>query len=267
MKSKRLIAILGVLGFLVVLIVMSSTLFTLQSISVNWLTSKYRLENVDDYQIVKDVEKGQSIFLLKKDDISSKLEKSFPYLRVVSIETKFPNKIVIHTAERESLYAIKLSDSEYAVIDEKGKVLTLTDGSIFEGSEADLGTRPILVNFENMALDVKDYVEGEDIKNTYIKNLLSDLSLSFRESRYSPTTCKGVMKSIDIESEGKKSEVNIQTRNGMVLKIHEIEEYTTDKLLLGFERYNYYHTQGIVDCTIEVWYCAETSSIVADVQW
>jgi len=103
--------------------------------------------------------------------------------------------------------------------------LNLTNGSIFEGSEADLGTRPILVNFENMALDVKDYVEGEDVKNTYIKDLISDLSLSFRESRYSPTTCKGVMKSIDIKSEGEKSEVCIQTRNGMVLKIHEIEDY------------------------------------------
>lgn len=264
MKSKRLIAILSVLGFLVVLIVMSSTLFTLQSISVNWLTTKCNIKE-EDYQLVEDIEKGQSIFLLKKEDISTKLEKSFPYLRVVSIETKFPNKIVIHTAERESLYAIKLSDTEYAIIDERGKVLQLADGSIFEGAEADLGTRPILVNFENMALDIKNFEEGRDIGNQYIENLLSDLSYSFRESRYSPTTCKGVVKSIDVESQGEFSQINIQTRNGMVLKIHEIENYTTDKLLLGFERYNYYHNLGVVDRTIQVWYCAENNSIIADV--
>ena len=134
MKSKRLIVMLCVLVFLTVLIVINSTLFTLQSISVNWLTTKNQLQKFKDYEIIEDVSLGQNIFLVKKENIANKLEKDFHYLRVVSIETKFPNKIVIHCAERESLYAVKLSDKEYAIIDERGKVLDISNGSYEYGT-------------------------------------------------------------------------------------------------------------------------------------
>ena len=267
MKSKRLIIILGVLVFLTVLIVINSTLFTLQSISINWLTSKYQLQAVKDYEIIEDIDLGQSIFLVQKDEISTKLEKTYPYLRVVSIETKFPNKIVVHSAERESLYAVKLSDREYAILDERGKVLSLSNGSIFEGSEAQLGTRPILINFQSLSVKIEDFQVGEGVKSSYIEGLLSSLSHSLRESSYTPTTSKGVIRSIDVVSQGETSEISIQTRNGMVLTINAIEEHTTNKLLLAFERYNALHNQGVVDCTIEVWFCENTNSIVADIVW
>lgn len=265
MKSKRLIAILGVLVFLIVLVVINSTLFTLQNVSVNWLTTKYNLEGVKDYKIAEDIELGQNIFLVDKTEISEKLEKSFPYIKIISIETKFPNKLVIHSAERESLFAVKISDREYAIVDEVGKVLALSNGSIFEGSEADLGTRPILVNFDSLSISIKDFEVGQNVKSGYISNLFSKLSLSLRESHYNPTTSKGVIKSIDVISQGETSQINIKTRNGMVIKVDEVENYTTDKLLLAFDRYNYYHKRGDVDCSINVWYCQDRNSIIAEV--
>ena len=85
MKNKKLIGFLIVLIFLTVLIVINSTLFTLQKISVNWLTTKYKLETIKDYKIVDGIEKGESIFLVKKESIANTLEKKYPYLRVVSI--------------------------------------------------------------------------------------------------------------------------------------------------------------------------------------
>ena len=267
MKSKKLIVILSVLVFLTVLIVINSTLFTLQNVSINWLTTKHQLETVTDYEIIEDVRLGQSIFLVQKDEMATQLEKSFPYLRVVSIETKFPNKIIVHSAERESLYAVKLADNEFAIIDERGKVLSLSNGSIFEGSEADLGTRPIVVNFQSLAIKVSDFVVGENIKSSYIQGLLSNLSNSLRESRYTPTTSKGVIRYIDVISQGETSEISIQTRNGMVLSIFDIEEYTTKKLLLAFERYNYFHNQGEVGCTIKVWFSQDLNNVVADIVW
>ena len=69
MKSKRLIVLLSILIFITVLVVINSTLFTLQTVSINWLTTKYHLEAVKDYQIVEDVRIGQNIFLIKKDNI------------------------------------------------------------------------------------------------------------------------------------------------------------------------------------------------------
>ena len=62
MKNKKLIGLLIVLAFITVLVVLNSTLFTLQSISVNWLTTKCELETLKDYTMVDSIEKGESIF-------------------------------------------------------------------------------------------------------------------------------------------------------------------------------------------------------------
>lgn len=268
MKSRRLIVLLSMLAFLTVLIVVNSTLFTLQKVSVNWLTTKYMLDlnSVKDYHIADKIDLGGSIFLVQKDEISKELEKSYPYLRVVSIETKFPNKIVIHSAERESMFAISMGNNVYAILDEMGKVLAKsTYQKIFEG--ADLGTRPILINFESIATNEKDYVVGEFVASDYVKYIISSMSYSLRETSYTPATSKGVLKSINVVSQGETSEVNILTRNGMTMCIDSFEEYTTSKLLLAFERYNYLHNDGVVDATIEIWHNSNTNQVFAEIVW
>lgn len=254
MKNRRLVVILCVLAFLTVLIVINSTIFTLQSVSVNWLTTRYELESVKDYSITDNISKGQSIFLINKEEITNTLEKKYPYLRVVSIETKFPNKLVVHSAERESLYAVKLSDSEYAILDEKGKVLRFDNDSLFAGSEGDLGSKPIRINFdENLSVvKLEDFQVGEYVGSQYIRGILSSLSTSLRESGYIPTTSKGVFKQITIDSQGSSSEINMQTRNGIQLVIKKFENATTDKFLLAFAQYNILHNEGVVSCTVEV---------------
>ena len=261
MKSKKLIVFLIVLAFLTVLIVLNSTLFTLQKINVNWLTTKYYLENVKDYNIVEKIETGESIFLIKKNEIAKTLEKEYPYLRVVSIETKFPNKIVIHSAERETMFAVCLSDNEYAIVDELGKVLNLSDSSIFVGSE--LGAKPIKVYLHGIPLNPQDYVVGEEIKNKNVIDLLVQISKSLRESNYIPTTSKGVFTSIDITAKGESSEIFFKTRNGLSIVLQDAMESTTDKFLLGLERYNYFHQEGVVEGSVIVWYNSLNEQITA----
>ena len=265
MKNKRLIVILCVLAFLTVLIVINSTLFTLQSVNINWLTTKHELLTIKDYEITDEVDKGQSIFLIKKDEIANVLEKQYPYLRVVSIETKFPNKLVIHSAERESLYAVKLSDDEYAIIDERGKVLSLSNSSIFAGTDGDLGAKPIRINFESLSINIEDFVVGENVGSEFIKNLLSNLSASLRQSSYIPTTSKGVFKTIDVVSQGTTNEITMQTRSGLNIKIKEIEKYTTEKLILAFARYNTLHNDGVINCTIEVFENEELGIVAREI--
>lgn len=258
MKSKRLIVVLCVLAFLTVLIVLNSTLFTLQSISVNWLTTKCELTGVKDYDIVDRVSRGGSIFLVDKEKISKDLENKYPYLRVVSIETKFPNKIVIHSAEREALYAIKLSDSEYAILDEKGKVLSLENDGIFAGTDGDLGNRPIKVFFDEISINVRDFKVGEMVEQEYISSLLSTLSHSLRESNYTPTTSKGVLKEINVSqklgitSNTTTSVISLTTRSGITMDIENFENGTTDKLLMAFARYNDLQSQGVISRAIIV---------------
>ena len=275
MKGKRLVVMLSMLAFIVVLVVINSTLFTLQSIIINWMTSQNKLQGVKDYQISENISLGQNIFLLKKDSITSSLEKKYPFLRVVSIETKFPNKIVIHSAERESLYAIKLTDDsqgqssnvQYAIVDELGKILEISDERYFDGTSGDLGATPIKVDFESMALNIANFTIGETIQDQYIIELIKQLSYSLRESRYNPTTSKGVLKYINVVRLGEETEVSMETRSGIKLVIKDVENYTTDKLLVALERYNHYHYEGVIDCTIEVWYSEKVGGVVANVVW
>lgn len=263
MKSKKLIVFISILSVLLVLVILNSTVFTLQYVDINWLTTKNEMKNYKDYDIVDSVSTGGNIFLVKKDTISEKLEKKYYYLRVVGIETKFPNKIVLHCAEREPMYAVDIGDGKYAVLDEVGKVLRIANSSIFADSDLDLGARPIRVKFEGFALSADNFVLGEIVKVDRVANLLNNLSYTLRESNYMPTTSKGVFNNISIVSSGETSEINLQTRNGMLMKLIDAEDYTTDKFLLALERYNTYHKDGVVEGTIEVWYNENIGKIFA----
>ena len=221
------------------------------------------MKNYKDYDIVDSIGTGGNIFLVKKGDIADKLEKKYYYMRVVSIETRFPNKIVLHCAEREPMFAVDIGDGKYAVLDEMGKVLRIANSSIFADSDLDLGARPIRVKFDGYMMSVDNFVLGEIVKVDRIVNILTTLSYTLRESNYMPTTSKGVFKSINIVASGETSEINLQTRNGMLMKLIDAEDYTTDKFLLALERYNTYHRDGVVEGTIEVWYNDNAGKIYA----
>ena len=266
MKNKRLIVLLCVLAFMTVLVVLNSTLFTLQSVSINWLTSKCELQNVKDYDLTGEVYTGQSIFLVNKNQISEKLEKDFPYLNIVSIETKFPNKIVIHSAERESLYAVNMSSDKYAILDEKGKVLDIITGKELDAnSEGGLRPRPIVVNFGNTAISSDEFVVGEFVKISKLEEIINSLSYSLRASNYIPTTSKGVINNIEINTTSKYA--TLTTRSGISLVIINFEELLTDKLKHAFNRYNVLHNQGAVDCSIEVCYNSVDNLIYSEIIW
>ena len=256
MKSKRLIVILCALAFLTVLIVINSTIFTLQSVSINWLTTTIQLDSVNEYELTSDVTRGGSIFLVNKNKITAKLEKNNYYLRVVSIETVFPNKLIIHSAERESLYAVGMpkmegSDYRYAIVDEYGKVLDITSSAIFAQNQND-GTKPIRVIFNNIPIKDDDFVLGEIVRVEYIEKLLSMLGVTLREATYTPKTSKGVFNTITIGPNGENSVVTMLTRNGMSIVIKDAEEDTTNKFLHGLAAYNKLHQGGVSSGTIYV---------------
>ena len=74
MKNKKLIVLFSILVFLTVLVVLSSTLFTLQTVNIKWHTEKYKMSNFKDYDIADSVSLGGSIFLVDKDEMSSKIQ-------------------------------------------------------------------------------------------------------------------------------------------------------------------------------------------------
>ena len=276
MKNKKLIGFLIVLVFLTVLIVLNSTLFTLQKINVHWLTTRSELKSSIDYDIVSNVSKGESIFLVNKNKIKDQLEKKYYYLRVVSIETKFPNQIVIHSAERVSMFAIEISQDAYAVVDELGKVLSLSNSGIFANSDSSktLEAKPIKVKLNDYFLvSPEDFEEGKEIKNKQVVDLIQKISTSLRESNYIPTTSKGVFTSLEIKkykfrdnaTSTEKEGVGLffETRRGISIVLRDAMNYTTEKFLLGLERYNYFYQEGVVSGKITVWLDQNSQKITA----
>lgn len=266
MKSKKLLIFLIMFMFIAVLVILNSTLFTLQHISISWMTTTFNLKTMNESSISSLIEeKGDSIFLIKKDEIASRLEKKYPYLRVVGIETKFPNKLIIHSAEREDLYAIKIVDGDYAIIDDYGKVLARTEIISPNISGTLIEARPIEVTFNNISLRSEDFLVGEKVKVSSIENTLTKLSTTLKEANYTSLAKKGIFDNISVVSIGEEGKVAmyLTTRNGMVIKLIDAEDKMTDKFMLGLQVYNKYHQDSHSDGTIVVQFSSAENKIIA----
>ena len=128
-KTSVLTVVLVLMAFIVAIVVLCSTVFCVSSIKVVWHTSTIALTGQDDNMIQKSgLTTGQSVFLVGKDESVQKLESSYPYVKVLGIETVFPSTLNIHLQEREILYVIQISSSSYAFVDQDFKVLEIKNG-------------------------------------------------------------------------------------------------------------------------------------------
>ena len=122
MKKGWIIA-LSVVGVVIVTIItLCFTLFTVQTVKVQYWTST-QFDYVDE-EIVSSskIQTGKNIFFLDKDGFASNIERDYPYLQVINIETSFPSTLTIHVRERQSFYALQSEDG-YFILDDYLKVL------------------------------------------------------------------------------------------------------------------------------------------------
>ena len=272
MKSKRLVVLIVLLCFVVLLVVLSSTVFTLQTVSLNWLTTRSLLADDDLDSLTSNVRVpiGESVFLFKKSDLKEDLEKNNPYLQVVSIETVFPNRAVVHVAERKQLYAIKISQENYIVLDKHLKILNIISAdTLFAISE---GNRPAIVEIDNPNINInvgesrtirveisQDGIIKEtlqfsigdflDIEN--IDNFLKDLTESLLEANYKDQSIRGFISKISLNLNNNE-DINIETRCGIDINLKDCTEELTTKLLTGIGAYEklrnepYFTTTGTI---------------------
>ena len=123
MKNKRLAIFLSIFVALALIIVLSSAVFALESVTIKYHSNTHFLTG-DDNLIIKSAgfRYGENVFLSNKSKYISNLESKNSYIRVLNIETIFPNKFVIHAVEREEVFVFK-TDNYYIVADEYLKVL------------------------------------------------------------------------------------------------------------------------------------------------
>ncbi len=146
---------------LIILVVLMFTVFLLKDVKVELKTGTEHLTQ----EVVSEIENealktGGSVLFLGKEKLISRLEKQFPYLKIVNIETQIPNKLVIHAAEREELFAVNSGEKSY-FLDEEFKILRV-ENSIYSKQE----NGAVLLSFGSVFINSEDkaYAAGVDLK-------------------------------------------------------------------------------------------------------
>ena len=133
MSKKLIISLSVVLGFVAVLLILFWTLFALRGVEVQFHTSTQNI-TVSQKEIADAAgfRYGASVLFEGKKKYVDNLERmatknaNFAYLKVLNIETKFPNKYVIHVAEREEVFAVQ-TYNQYLICDKEFRVLRVLD--------------------------------------------------------------------------------------------------------------------------------------------
>jgi len=232
MKNKRLIIILSVFAFLVLIAVLCSTVFTVKSVSLNWLVTNVNMD-VSNEEIIADVEKGESVFLVDKKAIIDKLENKYPYLKVVSAEIKFPNKLILHTSVRQELYSLKLEDNKHAILDAECKVLRIS-------SDSQLGQeiKPIPIQLEGYSYSKDNFIVSKTADIGWIKNVISNFSIALYQKGYEEIDSKNNITALNINVGGYENKITFMTRYGVGIEIQQISDKLVDKLVFGISVYD-----------------------------
>ncbi|MBQ0017081.1 MAG: FtsQ-type POTRA domain-containing protein [Clostridiales bacterium] len=259
MKNKKLAICLIVLSFLAVVVILSSAIFALSSVELVFLTTTNNLEGKNE-EIVEsaDFKMGSNVLFLRKKSYIENMEKNFPYLKVVNIETKFPNKLVINCVERMEVFAINLGDGNYAICDEEFKVLKKTTQFINSSNNA------ILLQGVK---DIKSSQVGYELDfNGNQKSLLKQSFNSMREWDLSYNNLLAKIESMTIDYSGTSGDINLKMRSGSQILIVNANQYNSDKFNYAFSCYDSdvkYQNAGLIEVRltnegIEIFYREST---------
>lgn len=135
--NKRLLGIFIGLFVAVTVIVVCCVTFLIGSVEVQTTDGLIlEKEQTDDIIAKSGISKGSSIFSINEQSSAQAVEKAYPYLKVVTIERKFPNKVIIKITSRTELLAVSLEGNgeyAYAVLDRELKILRLSDEAGIQG--------------------------------------------------------------------------------------------------------------------------------------
>lgn len=251
MKTKRLIAIFIILAIVTLIVVLGSVVFTVQSVSVDFLTTRIFTTDITDEQILQtaDIPHSKSVFALDKDAYSDSIEKEYPYIKVESIETKFPNSIVIHLSERSPLYAVDINGTgDYAILDKDMKVLQLSNGDF-----SSFDDKIIKVTLHTAC--VKDnFIRGEFVSFDE-SNALKNIAYYFERYGYDNISMRTLVTNIDFDvtSIVDRVDCKIAWAYGLDTAINDIDRDPMRLIGGAITKYREYKEDNISDKIITIY--------------
>ena len=252
MKYKRLIIIIGgIFAFVVLCTILSFTLFKTNSISFDFHNNTVIFaEEEKQAEVIKSAEINTRvpIFTLNKRAIIEKLESKNPYLKVINIETVFPNKLILHCAEREELFCIKGRDELYYICDDELKILSITRNVVASQESAVILDG---VSVLNTGASVGDYLElYENV------SVVKGISNAFAHNNKNIADIKAMFKNIEVVNERNfyttkmAPTVLLTTYDGFKIHIRNVNSYFKTKvnLMLNIvpQKPEYYGTHELI---------------------
>lgn len=174
------------------------------------------------------------MFMLKTDEIKSKIEEAEPYLEVLDIIKKYPQTVIIEVKERQPKALIAYAD-KYLLADDAGNVLEIYD------SIPDNSTYPIMQGFAVTGISLGKQIDTDDtFKITVMSEILTAL-----ENRQ----ITGSIYSIDLSD---INNIRMQTSDMLSVKFGQADKIADkikwiDRMLPTLKRDG--RTSGVLDVT------------------
>lgn len=241
--NRRLIILLSLFAFIVFIIVLSSTVFSLNNAQVDFLSTTNYLDDSEQTILDSaDFNYGESIFFIDREAYINKIEVANPYIKVVGLEIIFPSKLIIHAVERNEMFVFKLSDNTYAICDDELKVLELKPVFV------NMNQNGILIDNSSFILPVADALLGTiiDMPKAYV-NLIKDFAHNAMEWDYNLANLRGNIKSITLNYE-EANQLLVDMKQGIQIIIKEANLNIADKLQMAFSVYD----SDVVDRTMGI---------------
>ena len=252
-KYKGLIiALVSVLITIITIVILCFTLFTVQDIKLDYrteLTASYSDEEIIEKSGMK---KGSCVFFLKKQIYVDNIEKNFPYLEVINIETEIPSHIVIHLAERREFYAVAYN-GQILYCDDEFKVLKIEDGVNYDSTPQNAIFIPEnQLKFDNESIETGDFLQITK-KGNGIQQLYNSMLVNARTYAHMISTIKEISvydyKQYDVIVDGKRVEKDYQT--SLKLTMHSGREIYLWNIEYGL-KYKVQNMYSILSSVMEI---------------
>ena len=231
--KKRLILSFSIIGGIIVLfIILLFTLFGVKNVKLDLRTNNSIFSSPETQE--KVIESGNfafnmPIFFQNKKVYIENLEKNNPYLKVINIQSVFPNTLVVKCVDREEAFAVKVSDNNYFILDEDLKILNQTTS--FSSNQ----TNAILLDGDFAVLN-PDADKGDFLQLNVGQELLQDFVPAMKLNNRNIAEQKALFQSVSLKfridplSAKNRAYLELYDYTGLKMCVFEAEDSLVEKL-------------------------------------
>ena len=225
MKHKKLLIFTTCLVFIMTCIVGLNQLFSVNDITVVYSVAS--VEVTEEVLSLLEKYKGESMFKVELSEISKEITSN-RYLKVVSVEKKFPNEIVVNLTQRLEKYYYTAQDATYYFDEEYFIVRKSELPPEKENYLTEFAFEDINGNFIETDCALKSTFE-------FPTQFVNDVTTVIEELSSVSTNVTKI--AFVVTPEEGNYRVELQMREGVVIEIRKAGQSLQEKLISGIEFY------------------------------